>query len=72
MRGGRGYTSIIHISIMSSEQSRACDTLDHPDPVVWIICTVEPVLQHDVRQETFDAVREVYGVRLGILILALL
>ena len=31
--------------------------------------TVEPVLLHDVCQETFDAVREVYAVRLGMLAL---
>ena len=31
--------------------------------------TVKPVLLHDVRQETFDAVREVYAVRPGMLAL---
>ena len=31
--------------------------------------TVEPVLLHDVRQEAFDVVREVYAVRPGILVL---
>ena len=31
--------------------------------------TVEPVLLHDVRQETFDAVRQAYAVRREILAL---
>ena len=31
--------------------------------------TVEPVLLHDVRQEAFDVVREVYAIRPGILAL---
>jgi len=36
---------------------------------LWSENTVEPVLLHDVRQETFDAVREVYAVTPGILAL---